>query len=140
MSLITRFRTLTFSVLTAMVVAAPACDDGADYEALGVTVQDLAAMSAEELDALDGELATLGLGEEDSTPRPHVRPGATDELMIPLRPTHAERPHVATDLKVPTHPTHTGEVPAPATDAFAAEPDEMLPCDTHGDDVDFAAE
>ena len=57
MNLFNRIRTLTFTALTAAALVAPGCDDGSDYEALGVSVEDLEAMSADELDALDAELA-----------------------------------------------------------------------------------
>lgn len=140
MSLVTRIRTLTFSTLTALVLAVPGCDDGAAYEALGVTAQDLEAMSAEELDALDAELDALAVdGAQPVTHTPHARPEGMKELMIPLPATHAERPHGRKLLKAPGHPTHEGGFPAPATDALAGEPDGATPCTTHGDDTEFAA-
>ena len=45
MTLFNRIRTFTQTALTATMLAAPACDDGSDYEALGVSVEDLEAMS-----------------------------------------------------------------------------------------------
>lgn len=141
MSFITRIRTLTLTALTAAIVVAPGCDDAATYEALGVTVEDLEVMSADELDALDAELEQLDLAEERLvTHRPHKRPEGLKELRNPLVYTHTEGLGVNEDLKIRPRPTHEGEVPAPASDVFAAEPDVLPPCDTHGEDVEFAAE
>jgi NifB/MoaA-like Fe-S oxidoreductase len=143
MSFITRIRTLTLTALTAAIVVAPGCDDGATYEALGVTVEDLEAMSAEELDALDAEMEA---GEFDLayerfvTHQPHERPEVMKELRNPLVFTHTQGLGALEGLTIRPRPTHDGEVPAPATDALAAEPDETTPCDTHGEVVEFAAE
>lgn len=147
-------RTLTLSTFTAMIVVAPACDDGADYEALGVTVQDLEAMSADELDALDAELVAhdpefepLDLNNRRAgIPRPHGpdwRLGGPKELINPIVFTHAELPQGRIELKAPMHPTHHGdhgEVPAGGADAFAADAGEPGGCDTHGEVVEAAAE
>lgn len=141
MSFITRIRTLTLTALTAAIVVAPGCDEAATYEALGVTVEDLEVMSADELDALDAELEQLDLAEERLvTHRPHKRPEGLKELRNPLVYTHTEGLGANEDLKIRPRPTHEGEVPAPASDALAAEPDVLPPCDTHGEDVEFAAE
>ncbi|WAS94432.1 hypothetical protein [Nannocystis punicea] len=138
MSFITRIRTLTFTALTAAIVVAPGCDDAATYEALGVTALDLEGMSAEELDALDAE---LDLAEERLvTHRPHKRPEGLKELRNPLVFTHTEGLGAREGLTIRPRPTHDGEVPAPASNALAAEPDELTPCDTHGEVVEFAAE
>lgn len=140
MSIVTRIRTLTLTALAAAIVVAPGCDDAATYQALGVTVEDLETMSAEELDALDAE---MDIGELDLTAerfvthRPHERPEGMKELRIPVVFTHTQ---ALGDLTIRPRPTHDGEVPAAATNALAAEPDEPPPCDTHGEDVEFAAE
>jgi hypothetical protein len=141
MSFITRIRTLTLTALTAATVVASGCDDGATYEALGVTVEDLEAMSAEELDALDAEMGELDLTEERLvTHRPHARPEGLKELRNPIVFTHTEGLGAREGLTVRPRPTHEGEGPAAATDALAAEPDEAVPCDTHGDAVEYAGE
>ncbi|HEY8378464.1 MAG TPA: hypothetical protein VIK91_18335, partial [Nannocystis sp.] len=106
MSRFHRIRILTISALFALVAAAPGCDDVRDYEALGVSAQELEEMSAEELDALDAELDTLVAGDAPVTHTPHPRPGTAKHLMIPLRPTHAERPLAAGAVKLPPRPTH----------------------------------
>lgn len=143
MSIITRIRTLTLTAFAAAIVAAPGCDDGTTYEALGVTDLDLEAMSAEELDALDAmvEAGELDLANERFvTHRPHKRPEGLKELRNPIVFTHAEGLGAGEGLTLRPRPTHSGEGPAAAADAFAAEPDEPTPCDTHGDYVEFAAE
>ena len=143
MSIFTRIRTITFTALTAAIVVAPGCDDSATYEGLGVTVEDLEAMSAEELDALDAE---MDAGEFDLayerlvTHRPFERPEGMKELRNPLVYTHTEGLGAQEGLTIRPRPTHDGEVPAPASDALAAEPEETTPCDTHGEVVEFAAE
>ncbi|PCC71454.1 hypothetical protein SAMN02745121_00995 [Nannocystis exedens] len=141
MSFITRIRTLTLTALAAATVVAPGCDDAANYEALGVTVEDLEVMSADEIDALDAELEQLDLADERLvTHRPHKRPEGLKELRNPIVFTHAEGLGAREGLTIRPRPTHDGEVPAPASDALAAEPDVLPPCDTHGEDVEFAAE
>ncbi|MCY1061280.1 hypothetical protein [Nannocystis sp. SCPEA4] len=144
MSIITRIRTLALTALAAAIVVAPGCDDAATYEALGVTVEDLETMSAEELDALDAEME---IGEFDLTTErfvthqpPHERPEGMKELRIPIVFTHTQELGAGEGLTIRPRPTHDGEVPAAATDVLAAEPDEPPPCDTHGEDVEFAAE
>ncbi|MDC0718188.1 hypothetical protein [Nannocystis bainbridge] len=143
MSIFTRIRTLTLTALTAATVVAPGCDDAATYESLGVTVEDLEVMSAEELDALDAELEAGPLELTDErllTHRPHQRPEGLKELRNPLVFTHTEGLGAREGLTIRPRPTHAGEVPAPASDALAAEPEELGPCDTHGEDVEFADE
>lgn len=151
MNLFNRIRTLTFTALTAAALVAPGCDDGSDYEALGVSVEDLEAMSADELEALDAEL-DLSNGRL-VTHHPHVRPGTVEELTNPIVHTHTERPDHVTQLGLLPRPTH-GERPGHVTtlwtrpspthgvetvDALAADADEPPPCDTHGgDDVELA--
>ena len=145
MTLFNRIRTFTLTALTATMFAAPACDDGSDYEALGVSVEDLEAMSDEELAALDAEL------ELDNgrfvTHHPHVRPEVVEELRNPIHWTHTERPDHVTKMGLRPRPTHTerpdhvtkmGLRPRPThaepADALAADADEPPSCDTHGDE------
>lgn len=138
MSIFTRIRSLTLTTLTAMIVVAPGCDDGADYEALGVTVEDLEAMSADELDALEADALDFSLERLVTHPKgPQERPEGMKALVRPLVPTHSAQPEGREALTARPRPTHTGEVPAPAADAFAADIDETGGCDTHGEDVEF---
>lgn len=130
MTIFNRIRTLALSVLTASLLVAPACDDGSDYEALGVSVEDLETMSDEELEALDRELE-LGNGRL-VTHEPHSRPEDVEELRNPIVFTHAERPNHVTKLGNRPRPTHDSGEPAPG--ALAADADEPPSCDTHGDD------
>lgn len=129
-----RIRTLSLSALTAALLVAPGCDDGADYEALGVTVEELEEMSAEELDALEGMLGEVDIGRErmtthEESEQPHERPDFVKEMAVPLVFTHGERPGFARDLKTAPRPTHSGVDVAPVP--LAAEPDGAGPCEPH---------
>lgn len=137
-----RIRTLSLSALTAALLVAPACDDGANYEALGLTVEELEAMSAEELDELD---AMLGEGDvslertvtHDGDEEPFERPEFVKEFAVPTVFTHAERPGVAKALKAPPRPTHSGVDFAPAGLQLADGPDG--PCEPHVPGVELSA-
>lgn len=151
MNFFNRIRTLTLTALTATALVAPGCDDGSDYEALGVSVEDLEAMSDEELTALDAELE-LSNGRL-VTHDPHARPETVDELAKPVWHTHSQHPDHVTTLwtrPTPTHgerPEHVTKLwtrPAPThgvdtVDTLAGDADEPG-CDTHGDEFELAAE
>lgn len=145
MLLFNRIRTLSLSALTAALLVAPACDDGANYEALGITVEDLESMSAEELDELDSLLGEVDIGVERTVthgaedPVPPTRPEFAKAFAIPLVFTHAEHPGFIGPLKAPTRPTHSGVDFAPAAAQLADGPDGAGPCDPHGPNVELTA-
>ena len=107
-----RFSTPLFALFAlTSAVALPACDEGSDAELaeqLGLSVEELDALSAEELDVLE-------------------RPS---ELGTPVVHTHGRRPLT---LKVPTPPPTHGTQPASVV--VSATPDEG--CDTHGDELEL---
>lgn len=136
LSLRTTLRSI--SLLVATIAFAPGCDDG-QIEALGLTVEDIDAMSEEELD----ELAAL----EDVTdpvrptdPHPHTdpdahhRPATVDGIVVP--PTHAhQRPGTVPGVVNPPRPTHD----APSDNAVGGLANEIDDgCDTHADDPDLS--
>lgn len=133
MSMLLRIRTFTLLALAASVVVAPACDEGADAELaeqLGVSVEELAEMSAEELDALEFDL-TEGI---EFTHHPRPRPDPSPELRQPIVHTHGEV--APARLTGRTRPTHGGV--APANDEIVGPIDDSG-CDTHGDELELAA-
>lgn len=138
-----RIRTLSLSALTAATLVAPACDDGANYEALGITVEDLESMSPEELDQLDEFIGENDIGLERQLTHdgeePPTRPEFSTVFAIPLVFTHAEHPGFIGPLKAPTRPTHTGEDFAPASAPLAAGPDDPGPCEPYKPGVELAA-
>lgn len=137
MSTLLRIRTSILLALAATVVIAPACDEGSDAELaarLGVSVEDLAEMPAEELDALDEDF-DLDLTEEvEFTHHPRPLPQGPAELTTPIVFTHAE---LAT-LRLENRPRPTHEGVAHPADELAAPTDDSG-CDTHGDDIELAA-
>lgn len=152
------------SLLVATIAFAPGCDDG-QVEALGLSVEDIDAMSEAELD----ELATLEdlsdpvrPGEPDPGHNPsdlrepgmstHKRPGALDELRNPIRHTHVDTEGLD-EVRNPIHYTHahkrpdslpgvvnpvhpTHGVQDEAVGELANEIDDG--CDTHADDADLS--
>jgi len=125
-----RFSTPLFALFAlTSAVALPACDEGSDAELaeqLGLSVEELDALSAEELDVLERP-------SELGTPVVHTHEGgplASSDLGTPVVHTHGRRPLT---LKVPTPPpTHGTE---PASVVVSATPDEG--CDTHGDELEL---
>ncbi|MBK7824920.1 hypothetical protein [Nannocystis sp.] len=100
LSLRTTLRSL--SLLIATVAFAPGCD-GEEYEALGLTVEDIDAMSEDELD----QLAAI---DELSAPLPadepsHQRPDAVDALGNPIHFTHVDADSLG-EIRNPIHFTH----------------------------------
>lgn len=136
MSMLLRIRTFTLLALAASVVVAPACDEGADAELaeqLGVSVEELAEMSAEELDALESEFdLTEGI---EFTHHPRPRPDPSPELwQHAIVHTHGEAAPVR--LMGRTRPTHGGVAPASGE---IVGPIDDSGCDTHGDELELAA-
>lgn len=125
-------RTILTSILSLMMSAAvlPACD-GEDYEALGISAEDLDRMSADELDALDAEL--------DDTVRNPLPPPTHGTPLAPTTDILGKRPRFthdvpsaadsAPDFTAGPHPTHADDV-----DDLRVAPVEPEGCDTHGDD------
>jgi hypothetical protein len=127
-------RSLLVSFLSLVMSAAvlPACDSG-DYEALGVSAEDLDRMSAEELDALDAELDDLA----NPLPPPTHDDGGDEWQEPPLlpnvgmrpRPTHFDPPPLLPNVGMRPRPTHAADL-----DDVRPAPVEPEGCDTHGDD------
>ena len=149
LSLRTTLRSL--SLLIATVAFAPGCD-GEEYEALGLTVEDIDAMSEDELDQLAAidELSSPLPADEPSHQRPdavdalgnpvrftHVDADSLAEIRNPVRFTHAhKRPGTAPTIANPIRPTHNSDGAANnAVGDLVSEVDEG--CDTHGDDPDY---
>ena len=108
LSLRTTLRSL--SLLIATVAFAPGCD-GEEYEALGLTVEDIDAMSEDELD----QLAAI---DELSAPLPpdepsHQRPDTVDALGNPVRFTHVDADSLA-EIRNPVRFTHAHKRPGTA--------------------------
>lgn len=130
MSIVQRIRTLSFTALVAALVVAPGCDDGSSYEALGVSAEELEAMSPEELAALELDLADR---EEDLPCDTH---GAFQgEFAVADVDAEGEQPgrpgveNAPDDAVQPFHPTHAGEGFLPNTAEFGAALGEDEPCD-----------
>jgi hypothetical protein len=140
-------RSFLTSILSLVMSAAvlPA-RDGEDYEALGISAEDLDRMSADELDALDAELddtlrnplpppthgTPLAPTTDDLGKRPrftHDVPSAAGDLAEPARYTHATRSDAAVDFTAGPRPTHADDA-----DDLRVAPVEPEGCDTHGDD------
>ncbi len=125
------------SLLVATIAFAPGCDDG-QVEALGLSVEDIDAMSEAELDelaALEDLSDPVRPGEPDPGHNPsdlrepgmstHKRPGTLDEVRNPIRYTHVDgvdeignpshRPDINTDgldeLRTPIRRTHAHKRP-----------------------------
>lgn len=164
LSLRTTLRSL--SLLIAAVAFVPGCD-GEEYEALGLTVEDIDAMSEDELDqlaAIDDLSAPLPPGEPDPASNPddlrepalpsHQRPGTVDELRNAIHFTHVDADALA-ELRNPIHFTHAHKRPSTvptianpihrthnrdgvANNAVGDLVSEVDDgCDTHGDDPDY---
>lgn len=143
LSLRNTLRSLSLLVLTAAFL--PGCD-GEEFEALGLSVEEVDAMSPEELD----ELANLepdlepdiGLPVPPSDPDPMFAPGpvfsaagthhAADPLHLadPVRPTHDDERPLPLAMPAPP-PTHD----SPNDNVFdLSDAEEIGGCDTHGGD------
>ena len=125
MSRLTRIRNLVLSALTAVLVAAPGCDDAAEYEALGLTLEDLEVMSADELDALDEQLETGALdlsgGRLVTHPHgPHVQPEGLTTLTTPTVFTHTAGPQPPWTRTRPTPTSRAGVTPTATASSWPA--------------------
>lgn len=139
-------RSMLVSCLSLVLSAAvlPACD-AEDYEALGVSAEDLDLMSAEELDLLDADLDDLinplpppthgtplapTLDVLGKQPRfTHTTPSTRDTLGRPPRFTHQTPNDAVPDFTAGPHPTHDADA-----DDLGLAPVVPEGCDTHGDD------
>lgn len=159
MSIFNRIRTLSFTALVGALAVAPGCDDGTDYEALGVEADELDAMSDEELEALELDRVSLeedlpcithgsvegefAAAEEDEDGEDGERPEVIhDDLAIERQWTHTERPGVLVgapgELVQPVRPTHAGRPVVADTDELGLVPEPLEPCDLPRDEK-FAA-
>jgi hypothetical protein len=147
MSFSLRTTLLSLSALAMVAVSVPACDDG-EYEALGVSAEELDAMTPEALDE-------LALDEDPIQPHPPApqRPldlvapsthAVNDEApemvdgvaLPPPPPTHAvndEAPESVPGLQARPRPTHAVD---PVIELGGTPDDEG--CDTHEGSVIFA--
>ncbi len=158
-SLRTALRSLSVLALTAAFL--PGCDSE-EYEALGLSVEQLDEMSAEELDelaALESEVdRDIGIPTPPVQPDPLYVPvrfaahsgtdtvdlGGPTQLANPVRPTHDVGPTALANPVRPTHemvpPVFTMPVPPPTHDSPAdnvfdlSDAEEIGGCDTIGGD------
>lgn len=150
MSFSLRTTLLSLSALAMVAVSVPACDDGG-YEALGVSAEELDAMTPEELDE-------LAIAEDPIQPHPPAPQRPLDLVASPVPPTHllnAEAPEMVDGVALPPPPpTHAvnDEAPRPVSEMQArprpthevdpvtelgGTPDDEG-CDTHEGSVIFA--
>lgn len=154
----------SIALLTATIAFAPGCDDG-QMEALGLSAEQIDAMSSEELDELaelDDFNTVLRPADPDPAGNPDElgitkgkRPGtvdeianaihfthtetevdALDELRNPIRFTHShKRPGTVPGITNEVHPTHSDPPADEAVGELDSEHDSG--CDTHADDPDY---
>lgn len=138
----------SISLIAATIAFAPGCDDG-QIEALGLSAEEIDAMSEDELDelaALEDLTAPVRPGDPHPGKNPddlrepavdaHHRPGTVDAFGNPIRFTHAhQRPGTVPGVANPVRPTHDDAPSNQAVGGLANEIDDG--CETNGDGPDF---